>query len=297
MWFHSFTRSQTESFANDVAAATGRSSSWVAEPSQKIFTEASPSLMISSEAGNVFFVFYRPRETDTEACVLQRHDVGDKGNLLTHFIHHTKDTFVLAPVHNKKHRDFLLLYDPTLAARHHRLLPPPFEQELTIGRALTLEHHAGSTDSLLVVGAGGVVAPVNPADLNVRASSATITGAVISDQLTCKGPAEMGGEVFVAGDVTVRGKVILGAGMNAGGATIANVQLEGVKFRGAVAGDVGLDGSLTIDALKTEGGGMVAVGPRGTLMTARGVTYDEDGGVLVVKKLSGHKVDRRVMWE
>lgn len=168
-------------------------------------------------------------------------------------------------------------------------------QDLTIQRTLTLDHHATSSGSLLAIGAGGLVTPVDPEVLSIRASTASISGTMASEQLNCRGSADFEGNVFVAGDVTMRGNVELGPGMDARGATISNAQLESVRFRGGIVGDVEFDGTVAIGTLRNEeGSGLVAVGAGGALRVARGVEYDDkDGGVLVVKKLSGHQVGGR----
>lgn len=170
-------------------------------------------------------------------------------------------------------------------------------QDLTIQRTLTLDHHATSSGSLLAIGAGGLVTPVDPEVLSLRASAASISGVVVSEQLNCRGSADFGGNVFVAGGLTMRGNVELGAGMDARGATISNAQLESVRFRGGIVGDVEFDGTVAVRTLKNEeGSGLLAVGAGGMLRVARGVEYDDkDGGVLVVKKLSGHQVGR-LLW-
>lgn len=180
----------------------------------------------------------------------------------------------------------------TLALSHHcsPRSSDSFSQELTVRRSLTLGHHASARGAILVVGVGGVVTPADPMTLSLDASSASISGAVTSNELSCRGSAEIGGDVSIAGGATVKGEVELGGGMDARGTRIANAYLENVGFKGPVDGDVVFDGGIGVGALKNDGGGIVAAGASGELAVVPGVKYDRDTAVLVVGKISGHEV-------
>lgn len=98
----------------------------------------------------------------------------------------------------------------------------------------------------------------------------------------------------VAGDVTIhKGDLKLGqGGIDARGSRISNAHLEDARFVGTVKGDVVVDGGVQIGGLKGEGGGgrIVVVGSEGKLKDASGLRFDEEEGVFVAKKISGHEV-------
>lgn len=110
--------------------------------------------------------------------------------------------------------------------------------------------------------------------------------------------------------------------MDARGTRISNAVLENVSIRGRVVGDVGIEGGLKVGALTAPNAGgrrsgmhgfagvagddsgrgdwnegkgsgrarIVAAGPGGELGVARGVEFDDEEGVFVVGKISGHEV-------
>lgn len=167
-------------------------------------------------------------------------------------------------------------------------------QELTVRRTLKLDEHASSRGSLLIVGAGGAVGPADPATLSLSASSASVSGSITADKLTCRGAAEVGGKVSIAGGVAVRGELELGGGMDAQGTRIANAYLENANFRGAVQGDVEFGGDVKIGALKKAGGGfLVTADASGQLGLAAGVGYDMGEGIFVAGRVSGHEVSQQ----
>lgn len=173
-------------------------------------------------------------------------------------------------------------------------LPPNAPcQELTVLGMFKLDKHASSRGSLLAVGIGGSVGPADPATLSLAASSVTAYGPLDADQLHCRGAAEVEGKMSVAGDVAIhKGELKLGeGGMDARDSPIRNAYLENTGFVGAVKGDVVVEGGVQVGGLKGEGDGrVVVVGPGGKLKYARGVKFDEEEGVFVVGKMSGHEV-------
>lgn len=172
----------------------------------------------------------------------------------------------------------------------------PMLQALTIRETLTLNKHKGASSlgEILVVTAGGSVAPANPASLSIKATSASVANVEVSERLVCRGNAEISGHLSIAGDVSVDGEVKLAAGLDAGGARVANARLTSVSFEGVVKGDMGVEGAVRIGALKREkggtAGGVVVVGDGGELRVATGLELEEEGGVLHVQKISGHEV-------
>lgn len=146
------------------------------------------------------------------------------------------------------------------------------------------------------MGVGGEIVPTDPASLSLNAASATISGPIISDEISCLGSATVEGQLAVTGGVTVGGSLTFDKdGVNARGSRIANAQLENVTFQGSVQGVVGFAGGVTIGTLQRNGdrGGalrVLATGSDGELMTMPGVEFMEEDEVLVVKSLSGHKV-------
>lgn len=141
----------------------------------------------------------------------------------------------------------------------------------------------------MVVGVGGSLVPADPTTFSVQASSATISGPISSEELTCRGPVDIGGAVTIGGGITVKKEVELGGGMDARGTHIANALLEHTSFRGAVQGNVEFDGDVRISTMKS-GGGDIIVSAGGELRVATGVEFNHKEGVLVVGKVSGHKV-------
>lgn len=188
----------------------------------------------------------------------------------------------------------LLSHDTLYIKQYFLLLPLTASyQELTVHGVLKLGKHASSRGSLLAVGIGGSVSPADPATLSLAASSVTAYGPLDADQLSCRGAAEIEGKLSVAGDVTIhKGELKLGeGGMDARDSRIRNAYLEDTGFVGAVKGDVVVDGGVQVGGLKGEGEGrVVVVGSGGKLKDAPGVKFDEEAGVFVVGKMSGHEV-------
>lgn len=167
-----------------------------------------------------------------------------------------------------------------------------------------------------------MITPANPTSLALAGASLSVSGPVDAVELRCSGVANVGGNMAVGGGVTIAGELELGGGMDARGNHITNVYLDNAGFRGAVLGDVAVEGGVKIEGLalgkeRRRGGGfemsddggiekvergqrgradgsgrerMVAVGVGGDLRVARGVEFDEEEGVIILDKLSGHKV-------
>ncbi|CAM9201060.1 unnamed protein product [Hapterophycus canaliculatus] len=193
--------------------------------------------------------------------------------------------------------------DGDLDLRGHRLLNFDFETPdidrvdgLTIRETLTLDKHKGASSlgEILVVSAGGSVTPADPAVLSVKASSASVARLEVSNGLDCLGDAEIGGSLSIAGAVSVDGKMKLAAGLDVGGGRIVNARLQSVSFEGAVEGHVDFEGPIRIGALKRgkgrTAGGVVVVGDGGELRVATGLELQEEKGLLLVQKVSGHEV-------
>lgn len=132
-----------------------------------------------------------------------------------------------------------------------------------------------------------------PTSLNIQASSGSLKRLTVSDGFFCRGDTEIGGEVSISGAVAVEGEVSLSAGLNARGTAIANARLENTSIDGVVHGDVDFDGAVRFSALKKQevaAGTLVLVGDDGEVRAATGLELDEQEGVLVVERVSGHEV-------
>ncbi|CAM9167242.1 unnamed protein product [Ectocarpus sp. 12 AP-2014] len=184
----------------------------------------------------------------------------------------------------------------------HRLLNFDFEtpdlehvDELTIRRTLKLDQHSNAhpLGELLVVRDGGSVAPADPANLSIKASSASIAHLTSVEQLTCRGHVEINGAVFIGGGISIDGEVGLSAGLDARGTGVKNACLQNATFQGAISGDVEVDGRVKIGTLKKKKKGaraVVVVGDEGELKAAEGVEFNDEEGVFVTEMISGHKV-------
>lgn len=137
------------------------------------------------------------------------------------------------------------------------------------------------------------MAPADPANLSIKASSASIAHLTSVEQLTCQGHVEINGEAFIAGGVSIDGEVGLSAGLDARGTGVKNARLQNATFEGAISGDVDVDGRVKIGTLKKKKKGaqaVVVVGDEGELRAAEGMEFNDEEGVFVTEMISGHKV-------
>ena len=127
--------------------------------------------------------------------------------------------------------------------------------------------------------------------LSLHAASAVIAGPSSSGGLTCRGAADIGGTLAVAGGVSISGVAEFSGGIDAQGTRIKNAQLKNAIFEGVVGGDMELAGGLRVGALKNAGGGMVvAAAESGELKVTKRLGFDEEKGVFMPGKVSGHEV-------
>lgn len=135
--------------------------------------------------------------------------------------------------------------------------------------------------------------PADPTALNIQASSGSLKTLTISEELVCKGDTEIGGKVSITGTVAVEGEVSLSQGLDARGTRIANARLENTSIDGVVHGDVDFDGAVRFSGLNQKevaAGALVLLGDDGEVRAATGLGLDEQEGVLVVERVSGHEV-------
>ena len=98
----------------------------------------------------------------------------------------------------------------------------------------------------------------------------------------------------MVGGVSIAGVAEFSGGMDARGTRVKNARLENATFEGVVGGDVvELAGGVRVGALKNAGGGgmvMVAAAESGELKVAAGLSFDDEKGVFMPGKVSGHEV-------
>lgn len=141
--------------------------------------------------------------------------------------------------------------------------------------------------------------PADPATLSLRAASALIAGPSSSDELNCRGAADIGGTLSVAGGVSIAGVAEFSGGIDAQGTPIKNARLENAVFEGIVGGDVvELAGGVKVGALKNAPGGgrmvVVVATESGELKVVAGLGFDEEKGVFMPGKVSGHEASESV---
>lgn len=104
----------------------------------------------------------------------------------------------------------------------------------------------------------------------------------------------------MAGGVSIAGVAEFSRGIDAQGNRIKNARLENVTFEGVVGGDVvELAGGVRVGALKNAGGGgvvVVAAAESGELKVAAGLSFDDENGVFMPGKVSGHEVSESVIF-
>lgn len=136
--------------------------------------------------------------------------------------------------------------------------------------------------------------PADPTTLNIQASSGSLKRLTVSEDIVCQGNTEVGGKVSITGTITVDGEMSLSAGLDARGTRIANARLENASIDGVIHGDVDFDGAVRFSVLKKKevatGAALILVGDHGEVRTATGLELDEQEGVLVVERISGHEV-------